>query len=104
MEQRDHYFSKRQKQSLYPVGGAQSDLNGNYLTTCTHYIHQNPLKAGLVEKLENWKFSSFNQYIDADGYAICNRDLLLSLTAFNMNNFYEESYAILEKEDVEAIW
>jgi REP element-mobilizing transposase RayT len=26
----------------------------NYLYTCFHYIHQNPVKAGLVEKLESW--------------------------------------------------
>ncbi len=84
--------------------GAQSDLNGNYLTTCTHYIHQNPWKAGMVEKLEDWKFSSFNQYIGSDSYQICNCDLLLSLAGFDIENFYEEGYAVLKKEDVEAIW
>src|SRR6266487_3417053 len=34
----------------------------DYYFSCFHYIHQNPLKAGLVEKLEDWEFSSFKDY------------------------------------------
>ncbi len=29
---------------------------------CLHYIHQNPLKAGLVDAMEDWHYSSFNTY------------------------------------------
>lgn len=35
-----------------------------YALTCFHYIHQNPIKAGLAEKLEEWKFSSFREYLE----------------------------------------
>ena len=38
------------------------DDKSDYLSTCFHYIHQNPLKAGLVKKMEDWEFSSFNDY------------------------------------------
>ena len=41
------------------------DLNcseDNYLKTCFEYIHQNPVKAGLVFKEEDWKYSSANIY------------------------------------------
>ncbi len=31
----------------------------NYPFICFNYIHQNPLKAGLVKKMEDWKYSSF---------------------------------------------
>ncbi len=37
--------------------------NNCYPEVCMHYIHQNPLKAGLVEKLSDWKFSSYPDYI-----------------------------------------
>ncbi len=30
-----------------------------YLQICFNYIHQNPVKAGLVNKPEDWEFSSF---------------------------------------------
>jgi len=29
---------------------------------CLNYIHQNPISAGLVQKMEDWKFSSFGSY------------------------------------------
>lgn len=32
---------------------------------CMHYIHQNPLKAGLVSKMEEWQYSSFVDYCGA---------------------------------------
>jgi REP element-mobilizing transposase RayT len=35
----------------------------NYPFTCFQYIHQNPLKAGLVERMEDWEYSSFKDYL-----------------------------------------
>ena len=34
----------------------------NYPKTCFHYIHQNPVKAGLVKKCKEWGYSSFQEY------------------------------------------
>ena len=34
----------------------------NYLETCLHYIHQNPVRAGFVKNLEQWRYSSFKEY------------------------------------------
>ena len=31
-----------------------------------HYIHRNPIKRGLVEKPEDWKWSSFRRYASAE--------------------------------------
>ena len=36
--------------------------NDEYLLTVIRYIHQNPIKAGLVKKVEAWKWSSCLQY------------------------------------------
>jgi len=33
-----------------------------YLQTCFNYIHQNPVKAGLVMNIQYWEFSSFRDY------------------------------------------
>lgn len=35
-----------------------------YFLTVVRYIHQNPIKAGLVKKLGQYKWSSFNEYIN----------------------------------------
>jgi REP element-mobilizing transposase RayT len=34
-----------------------------YLATLTRYIHLNPVRANLVEKAEEWEFSSYQEYI-----------------------------------------
>lgn len=31
--------------------------------SCFHYIHQNPIRAMLVERPEQWPYSSFNEYL-----------------------------------------
>ena len=34
----------------------------NYFLTCLNYIHQNPLKAGIVDDLKKWQYSSYLDY------------------------------------------
>lgn len=38
-----------------------------YLNNCIKYIHQNPVKAGIVEKCKDYKYSSYNDYRKKDG-------------------------------------
>jgi putative transposase len=72
-----------------------SDESNYYSTTAFHYIHQNPLRAGLELHGNVWEFSSLNEYlkygnantqISNDGFDIenlCNRRLayeILDLT------------------------
>ena len=38
------------------------DGDEHYGYTAFHYIHQNPIKALLVKRLEDWRFSSFPDY------------------------------------------
>ena len=58
---------------------------------CFHYIHQNPLKAGLVSRLNEWEFSSFGDYEDATTASICNQVLLYSITGSNKAFLMENS-------------
>ena len=37
--------------------------SSDYRRICFHYIHQNPIKAKLTEKMEDWPYSSFPDYI-----------------------------------------
>lgn len=39
-------------------------LNSSYETTCFDYVHQNPVKAVLVFKPQDWKYSSYNEYFN----------------------------------------
>ena len=50
----------------------------NYDLICLHYIHQNPVRAKLVTKMEDWPYSSFSDYCGlrtgtlATGYWVLN--------------------------------
>ena len=68
-----HLFQDRYKSE--PV---QDDA---YFLTVLRYIHQNPLKAGLVKSIDEYKWSSFNEYIkEAE---IVNVDYALAMFANN---------------------
>ena len=50
-----------------------------YLLNLTRYIHLNPVKANLVEKAEDWEFSSYQEYIDWRTDSLPKIDLIRSL-------------------------
>ena len=76
----------------------------NYLITCLHYIHQNPWKAKLVNKIEDWEYSSFTEYMGGRVQLKCNKELLWALTEYDGLNLYEDSYAVIETEVLENMW
>ena len=66
----------------------------NYPFIAFHYIHQNPVKAGLVTKMEDWPYSSFNEYWNGlEG--TCNKKLVREVIDFGDDDFYEQSYAVI---------
>jgi len=51
-----------------------------YLLTVTRYIHQNPIKAGLVKRIENYTWSSYTECInDKNEMKICNTEFVLDI-------------------------
>ena len=76
----------------------------NYPFTCFQYIHQNPLKAGLVERMEDWEYSSFKDYLKIRNGSLCNQDLAKNLIGFDESNFIKESYAVIDNEKIAKIF
>lgn len=44
----------------------------NYFLAVLRYIHQNPLKAGLVEDISHYRWSSYSHYIERSGNELVN--------------------------------
>ena len=42
--------------------------NQKYLLSCMAYIHNNPVKANIVDKCENYKYSSYLDYLNMSGF------------------------------------
>ena len=57
----------------------------SYALTLSAYIHLNPLRAGMVKKLEDYPFSSFLDYIGTKKPAVRRLDTSLILSRFSDN-------------------
>ncbi|MEX0723925.1 MAG: transposase [Gracilimonas sp.] len=84
----------------------EDNLNSyNYGINCFFYIHQNPLKAGLVDKIEDWEFSSFQDYTGFRNGSLC--DITLAKDLFKLpedeNEFYEVSQKIIPDQIIQKI-
>ena len=88
------------KGSLFQQGTKSilvNDVNNDYAKTVLHYIHQNPLKAGLVSKMEYWSHSSFAEYTTSSRHStrLCKKDLALELLDIDPDTFYSDSYSVI---------
>lgn len=66
-----------------------------YLLNCIAYIHNNPVKAGMVKKASDYKYSSYNNYINKTG--IINNTILKLV--FGTSTNYLEQYRVIHKEE-----
>lgn len=74
-------------------------LSEEHDTTAFHYIHQNPMKARLVARMEDWEFSSFKDYLGMRKATFCNLKLAQQRLSINFDKLYEESYRVINFED-----
>jgi putative transposase len=75
-----------------------------YDHNCFDYIHQNPIKANLVKKMEDWPYSSFRDYCGFTNKTLCNKQLAIQLLGLNMETFYKDSYRMINKDDINDIF
>ncbi len=77
-----------------------------YTETCFHYIHQNPVKAGLVGQMEDWEFSSFRDYIGLRNGRLINRTVTNQFLEISQDfaQFHKDSYGDLDENLIENIW
>lgn len=75
------------------------------LLTCSNYIHQNPMKAGLVAKMEEWKYSSFSDYCNFRAGTLINKELLFDRIGIDpTTSFYNLSYTTLRNFELEKLF
>lgn len=75
---------------------------GTYGAICINYIHQNPVNAGISDKIELWRYSSFNEYLGNSENCYCNVELGMKIIECgSVSEFYEFSYKCLDKAIIE---
>ena len=79
-------------------------LSRNYIETCFLYIHQNPYNDGIVERIEDWEFSSFRDYSNSRNGNLINTCLAKELLNLDWENFLKQSYINLNNTYLRNIW
>jgi len=78
--------------------------SNQYAVVCFNYIHQNPCQLDLVNKPEDWEFSSYKDYISNRNNSLINIDLAEEIVNFDKENFAEWSKAIADEKLLKGIW
>lgn len=80
--------------------------NQDYLTKCIKYVHMNPVKAGIVRLEKEYKYSSYNDYINKKG--IITKEIIQKIFNSKYNylkeflkiEYDEKLFKELEKEEI----
>lgn len=89
-------FRQKTKSKLLSVVQDPNHKPTDYYFNCFHYIHQNPLRAGLVSKLEDWKYSSFGYYAGLNPDPLVNKAMAIKIGCYQPSGFLQESYNLRE--------
>ena len=76
-----------------------------YPLTCFHYIHQNPVRAGLSASLADWPYSSYRDFAGLRNGTLCDQELAAALLDLPTSRpqFVTESAQALDPDLVRAI-
>jgi putative transposase len=86
-------FQQNTKLELLTTKSRFSSSNSLPLA-CFRSIHQAPMTSGLAQKMDEWEFSSFNEYMGKASENLCNRILAFNLLNLSSEIFYKECYSI----------
>jgi putative transposase len=88
------WFNRRHQRSGHLFQGRFKSFlieNDRYLTAMCHYIHGNPLRAGLAKRLSDYRWSSYQAYADKSYHLPwLTTDLVLGIYGGNRRRFIRE--------------
>jgi REP element-mobilizing transposase RayT len=105
-----NYFNKKYNRSgsLFrqktKAKNLEDSLGNDYPFICFHYIHQNPMIAGLCKKMEDWEFSSFRDYLKIRRGTLVNQSIAFNLIGISQTAFYEESYLVISENKINELY
>jgi len=73
-----------------------NDSEDDYAFNCFMYVHQNPKLAELVNKIEDWEFSSFLDYIGSRNGILIDKQMGLDIFQLDQNQIYELTNKLLQ--------
>ncbi len=76
----------------------------DYANTSFWYVHQNPVKAGIVKNMSDWEYSSYKDYCGLRSGKLC--DVNLGIRIFNLseNDFNNQNLIELAEDSLDGIF
>jgi len=99
------YFNKKYKRRGYLYQGRYKAVlvqSGTYLRRLIRYIHLNPVRAGIVQQPEDYRWSSHRAYIGKAEYSWLNRILILDAFSDEFKGSLEQLSSYVQMNDDEA--
>ena len=81
------------------IKNLETDDSTDYSFICFHYIHQNPVRGGLADNMEDYEMSSFQDYAGFRNGTICNKELAKEFLDIDIvpKIFLKDSYSLNEE-------
>jgi putative transposase len=76
----------------------------DYLLNCFWYIHNNPAEAGIVEKLQDWPYSSFPDYYGFRNGMLCAKEKAMERIGISKTDLNPLTERNIDKKVIEGIW
>ena len=90
---------KTKSKCVYDIANFSTE---GYATTCFYYIHQNPVRAGLVARAEDWPYSSYRDYAGLRNGTLCEQKLANELLGIDSTSAKENR--TIAEEILVNIW
>lgn len=76
----------------------------SYFEQCFHYIHYNPVAAGIVQNPEEWPYSSYPDYAGLRNGTLCSKEIFYSKTGLNAADMRLEIAGEISEKILEKIF
>jgi putative transposase len=97
------FRQKTKAKCLSDIPVSSKNQPRDYIVNCFHYIHQNPVVANLVTRLEDWKFSSFRDYAGLRNGTLCQKELAALFCGYDPTSFLQISNKMIDKKIIEYL-
>ena len=94
------YINKKRERSGHLFQGRYKSIvvdKDSYLVELSRYIHLNPVRAGIVEKPEDYPYSSYRAYVTEENDEVISQELILGMMAGGTRTAKERYRAYVER-------
>jgi putative transposase len=76
----------------------------SYFEQCFHYIHRNPVVAGIVKEVSEWPYSSYLDYAGLRNGSLCAKEIFYALTGLNSEDIINNTTEKIDEKILDKLF